>query len=435
MKKEFILLNMSPYREIINREAWTVDSVQHPDWKPFYYLFMEQPLDANGISHGLKSFDEIDKSKVWFIPVNVNQGAWDWTSHDLWSSFPSELLHELIHGNAYLIMNNENEYDTRYPFEVFYKMYSKNPIVPTKKLIFLTPAVKAKQIYSQFVKEKNIHSDLQFNIEYSPHIDFTFNDGIIRMTEGDHKLNRAKKYTCLNRTFRWHRPCLVSLLSENNSLSSGYVSLGDFEYKENEEIKLQGWFKFMLKKINEFPWDRTNPLHLEIRKKLHLGINQIHNKIPLIVDKTEFKTNYADWMTTPVDHLRDSYFSVVTSTHFFKWQEESPGWNEKEWKPILANHPFIIVNRPHILKHMRSIGFLTFSRWFDESYDDIEDDWTRLHAISQEILRLSKLTNQEWDTMIAEMSDVLEYNRKVLICKRWDNLFYSSDLKNLLTYL
>lgn len=434
--KEFVVLDVSKYESIVNKEAWTLSSIVYPESKPFYYLFMEKPLNDIGIKHFIKPFDDIDKSKTWFISFNVNHGLWDHIEIDLWSTIPDELLNELIHGNAYLIMNNENEYDTTAAFRSFYKMYYKNKLVPANKLILLTPAIKGKELYKEYVIHNGIPKEDVINVEYSCHIDFTFDDSIISKTNNIiDTTNKSKKYICLNRAFRLHRPALIGLLSENNSLDLGYVSLGYDKRVKNLVTEHHGWIPYLNDTMLGLHWDNNVPMHFLIKSKLIKGIKKLETKLPLTVDKDEFETNYAQWDTIPIDHIKDSYFSVVTSTHFFEWQEKSGGWNEKEWKPVLMKHPFIIVNRPHILKQMRKLGFLTFSRWFDESYDDIEDDWTRLHAVACEINRLSNIPSDEWDKMKLEMTDILEYNRHILINKRWENVFYMSDLKNLLTYI
>ena len=90
MNKEFVICNMAPYYPTFTTPAWTLDSVEHPSWKPFYYLFMEKPLIEMGIDNSIKHFEDIDRSKPWFIPLNVNHGSWDWIDEDLWTGFPEE---------------------------------------------------------------------------------------------------------------------------------------------------------------------------------------------------------------------------------------------------------------------------------------------------------------------------------------------------------
>ena len=59
---------------------------------------------------------------------------------------------------------------------------------------------------------------------------------------------------------------------------------------------------------------------------------------------------------------------------------------------------------------MRKLGFKTFDRWWDESYDTIENGWDRFHSILRLVKNLSKKSNQELLEMYVEMKDVLQHN-------------------------
>ena len=48
--------------------------------------------------------------------------------------------------------------------------------------------------------------------------------------------------------------------------------------------------------------------------------------------------------------------------------------SEKTWKPIMVGHPFIMVGNKNNLKFLKDLGYKTFDKWIDESYDDIEDE-------------------------------------------------------------
>ena len=43
--------------------------------------------------------------------------------------------------------------------------------------------------------------------------------------------------------------------------------------------------------------------------------------------------------------------------------------------------PFVINGDKGTLKYLHSIGFKTFDKWWDESYDEIKDGWERFDAI------------------------------------------------------
>ena len=69
------------------------------------------------------------------------------------------------------------------------------------------------------------------------------------------------------------------------------------------------------------------------------------------------------------ENYKSTYFSIVTETLFYEFGNYL---SEKTWKPIAHLHPFIFVGRPGMLKFLHSLGFKTFSEYWDESYDTVE---------------------------------------------------------------
>ena len=430
--KKFTILNIIPFQKEIGRNLWFPDSFDQHTLMPYFSQFMVKPFKDLGYEIEVKFLEDIDKSKIWFINLNINQGYLGEITSKLWDTIPSILLNELINGNAHLIINNENEYNTEPIFRMFYNLYLKDLRIPAKKIIFLSAGSDSKSIHKSFVTSANISKENQITVFYSCHIDFIFNnEEFLKKTNTEPKLFRNKKFICLNRAFRAHRPCLVAYLYQKNLEDKGFISLGVTENNIGDLKNLEVVKKLLYANIP----NSTNVEHKTIISDIKEGMDKIAGILPLNLDRNDWDTNFAHWGFTPVEYIKDSYFSLVTSTHFFEFQEKSPGWNEKEWKPIICKHPFIIVNRPHILKIMKRLGFLTFNRWFDESYDDIEDDFLRLQAIVNEVERLSNISDEEWKRMYEQMDHILEYNRKIALEKRWENLFYSSDLKEFLTLL
>tara|TARA_R110001606_G_scaffold390546_1_gene557627 strand:- start:325 stop:666 length:342 start_codon:yes stop_codon:yes gene_type:complete len=86
--------------------------------------------------------------------------------------------------------------------------------------------------------------------------------------------------------------------------------------------------------------------------------------------------------------------------------------SEKVYKPIAHRHPFIVAGLPGTLKFMRVVGYKTFDGIFNEDYDTIEDDNTRLEAIEKEILRLTNLTDNEWVELQVQLKPIIDYNYK-----------------------
>lgn len=87
--------------------------------------------------------------------------------------------------------------------------------------------------------------------------------------------------------------------------------------------------------------------------------------------------------------------------------------SEKILRPVLFKRPFIIQASKHFLQHLRTIGFKTFSQWWDEGYD--EDPWdykpTAIKSIIDTISAADNKTHLKWYT---EMSEVLDHNYRVL---------------------
>ena len=84
---------------------------------------------------------------------------------------------------------------------------------------------------------------------------------------------------------------------------------------------------------------------------------------------------------------------------------------EKTFKPIIANQVFIIIGPRGILKKLRSLGFKTFDKFFDESYDDLPDSIRLFKAIDTLNDVMSKYTIEELDLMTR---GVREHNLKNL---------------------
>ena len=87
---------------------------------------------------------------------------------------------------------------------------------------------------------------------------------------------------------------------------------------------------------------------------------------------------------------------------------------EKIYKAI-SFHPFIIVGGCGILKYLRSLGFKTFPEMFDESYDEIENDFERMTFVLSELKRLCEMSNKELHKLYIKCLPAIKHNQKVLM--------------------
>jgi len=122
-------------------------------------------------------------------------------------------------------------------------------------------------------------------------------------------------------------------------------------------------------------------------------------------------------------HL-DCFLNIITETLF---DNDSIFLSEKTYKPIYLCQPFIIFGNPHSLKKLKQLGYKTFDKWWDESYDneiDINKRFDKIVNILEEI--------SEWDIdkcfeIKKEMQDVLIHNYK--------HMFKTDDILNLFNIL
>lgn len=104
-----------------------------------------------------------------------------------------------------------------------------------------------------------------------------------------------------------------------------------------------------------------------------------------------------------------SLWHLVNETVFY---EPRLHLTEKTFKPIVAQRPFILAAAPGNLQYLRHYGFETFDRWIDESYDQEQDPDRRMDLIVAQIRRLCELTSEQRRDMLADMSPVLEHNKR-----------------------
>ena len=87
--------------------------------------------------------------------------------------------------------------------------------------------------------------------------------------------------------------------------------------------------------------------------------------------------------------------------------------SEKTAKCFIHEIPFVVFASPHFIESLHKLGFKTFDKWWDESYDLEHDINKRIELISNTILQIDKKTYEELDKIYSEMREVLEHNKKL----------------------
>jgi hypothetical protein len=106
----------------------------------------------------------------------------------------------------------------------------------------------------------------------------------------------------------------------------------------------------------------------------------------------------------PYEMYRQTNYTVIcetlgTSDTFF--------FSEKTTKPLLGRRLFVMFGAVDFLKNLRNLGFKTFNRVIDESYDSIKNHVLRFDAAFQQVQWLSEQDPRE---IYSQIQGELEHN-------------------------
>jgi hypothetical protein len=400
---------------------------------PSFVFMTEDYINQLNIEYKISKFEDIDKSKPWLIFVSINfrlniNDKELLASKQLFQGIPDNIINELAYGNAYLIISSEQESYTTSFLDLFYALYRNNPIVPANKLIHITAAYNIHEIYDNYRIMNNIADTEKIQMWFSTHSLL----GPVRYFANQYattKVVKVKKFINFNRSPRSHRVAFTSLLAEYNLLDNSYVSLGSREtgtFKTDDDMLT--YIRINFPEI--YKWSVNGDMY----KLLVSGCEKLIKLLPLTIDTDDFTYGPAfGYSGDQMDFYNKSYFSIVSGTYYFSVDEKAITLNEKEYKPILAKHPFILVSRPGTLALLKKLGFKTFDKWFDERYDNETNDEVRMLKLINEINRLCKIDDITWNNMIEEMEPILEHNYN-WITNHLEDIIFRTDLRHILEY-
>ena len=165
-----------------------------------------------------------------------------------------------------------------------------------------------------------------------------------------------------------------------------------------------------------------NNMWFEPNNKLLQGFDRLNTAVPCNIDMdiktpTILQGGVMDRFKLPICNTapvlsnigyNDVFCSVVSESSFL---DITTYISDKTLTAMLNCMPFIIVGPPYALKTARDMGFITFSDYWDESYDTELDHTLRMKKIFELIDTISKFTKEELTTMRQAMQLVCIYNK------------------------
>lgn len=242
-------------------------------------------------------------------------------------------------------------------------------LTPFKDLDYAT--VCSLYVWAEFCKAKKDTSEVQINLINSKKI-------------------RTKKILMLMHTPYPHRHRIAEALFKKNLLADNEVSLYYIKERSASYFKYLS-LTFDTNYLNSLPWiiDLT-PLH-KPKGKMFLNTN------------AELKLYHDTYVNFTVDTFVEN-----TSAHNGPYEKDI---SEKVFKPIIQMQPFVFYAQPGNLKLLKSFGYQTFDRWWDESYDNDDDAVIRLDKIVALFEKINNMTHKQLTEMLVEMLPVLEHNK------------------------
>ena len=173
-----------------------------------------------------------------------------------------------------------------------------------------------------------------------------------------------------------------------------------------ELYKLLNWTNLLDECIYSFDSNDTNsPYHRQISAKPNTFCKNVwnHHTYDIIPEYLNTFCNIVTETTFGYDSM--DYLHEGTNNCIFI--------TEKTEKCFAAGQPFIIASTPGFLKKLKELGFKTFDKWWDESYDDEINPMKRLDKIGETIKSLNKYSINDMERIYEEMIPILKHNQNL----------------------
>jgi len=354
------------------------------------------------------NYNNVSKDTVNYLPLHIRQ---PFGVEDIIKKIPNDIFllmqQRIIRPLIIMVTEHWDLFDTfAWQYNKFQLTpdfgnvpYSKmiqhftNRAVPEENITWLVPG-DSHLTQIQFLKDKGYEIKAKF-LQYDYFLQ------ILKPIANGHeiKVRSFKKYfsSLCKGTPRNHRYGMTYSLWNNMLVDKGNVSCED--YQELNESKNSKWIDDTVTTssfMNGFENWSTNknkfidnlPLNYDNKKNQHWNSNY---------DESYIFNNSFLWIS-----------SETKKTH------EGVYITEKTWKAIAYGSPFCINGDNGSLRYLKSMGFKTFSEYWDESYDE-DNDIEKIKKITNIVKNICDKSLDELHHLYASMLPILKHNQQLLI--------------------
>ena len=199
----------------------------------------------------------------------------------------------------------------------------------------------------------------------------------------------------------------------NRQLEGKYARLRLFYDYFEHKLHENSCFSF----LNKFYFEQIDTKNNELYKDLwrEQTMRDYITHLPMQLDTYDLpKERLNSFMigdTYRKDLYQNSNIHIVTETTF---ENNVIFISEKVLRPIAMYQPFFVLGPKGYLKQLRTHGFQTFSEFWDESYDEIDDPKLRYEKVLEEILKIKKMDILDVNDLYSKTKKVLVHNHNLL---------------------
>lgn len=222
--------------------------------------------------------------------------------------------------------------------------------------------------------------------------------------------NIEKHFLCFNNLTKLHRLWMFYELMNNPILKNkSILSL-------NKSTKKETFFDIV---------NKTNNLKMIEYYKTY------DSNVGYAYDTTNWLEDVSTGDTININAHLKTFVNIVTET---LTDNDVVFITEKTYKAIYTCQPFIIVGNAFSLKKLKELGFKTFDKWWDESYDNELDFEKRMYKITKVLEEIATWDLKKCTLIRKEMKEILIHNYIQMLDTTGIEKFYSeiqTDIKKI----
>ena len=336
---------------------------------------------------------------AWRIPMERyfagNEGILEF------SQVPSHVVNSVRYFNGYIIINHSIEAFMQPGYlDAMHSYFGASHHIPLHKIIYLTGCINASEVYEEYCAMRGIPNEPRYRLSIVTHpTSFT---SFVSNTESDEpnydtETVPPKLFLMWNRRLRDHRIELAVNLERYDLVDRSLISFSD---EDQDYPGRSAVHRFNTQRLTDiFNIDPT-------------VTQKFINRLPLVLDgENNINQMCQDYGNATRSYYQQSLISIVTETNFY---DREISLTEKSFKPSKEKHPFIIAGVKGVIKGMHELGFQTFSEFWDESYDNIDDPGERMRKIMEVVGYIGTWTPEQIIDFRRRVKPILDHNYNII---------------------